>query len=72
MFAKHDVANNIILLLPSRVFMLSRGSGSAGDLIHVILFGFIEWRTTKDNEGGRNLIGYVDKRTDTRDPRHIL
>ena len=71
-FAKHYLTNNSLLLLPCQAFVLSRGSGSAEDLIHIILLGFIKLSTTKDNDGGQNLIGYINKRTDARDPRYII
>ena len=58
-------------LLPCQAVVLSRGLGSAGDLIDIILFGFIKWRTTKDNDGGQDLIGCVNNvYTDARDARY--
>ena len=36
------------------------------DLIFIIWFGFIKWRTTKDMMEGKNVIGYVNKRSAAR------
>ena len=63
----------LIPLLPCQAVVLSRISGSTVDLIQIILFGFIKWRTEKDDDGEQiNMIGCVNNvYTGTRDPIYI-